>query len=80
MQDLIDFLEDTYTPEEIIEMLDGIDKNKIEEYATSRGICVKCGYELILHTWKEERGEYIGSPAEETMAVYQCSGCGKIYE
>lgn len=77
--DLINILEDRYSPVEIVEMLNEIDVEDIEKYAKAHDVCPKCLGELILHTYKERRPDHFGFPAYETMRELVCCNCGEIY-
>lgn len=76
---LINILEETYTPAEIIEMLNSIDKIDIENYALDNYICPICCGELIVHKYKERRPDYWGSPAYEEMCDLVCERCGEVF-
>jgi transcription initiation factor IIE alpha subunit len=47
--------------------------NELEEYYSSKNVCPLCGEELETKTWEENRGEYFGSKAIETMGKTMCS-------
>jgi len=79
MDTIVEILEETYSVLEIKEFLEEINKDKIEKYLISRGICPSCNYGLILRTWKESRGEYMGIPSLEEMSEYKCEGCGETF-
>ena len=80
MYDLINILEiNNYSPLEIVELLNNIDRNDIEDYAIENGICPKCLSEVVIHVWKEARGEAWGVPVEEEMSEFLCEGCGRAY-
>jgi len=80
MIDLIEILEtNNFSPVEIIELLDDVTPNEIEEYALKHMVCRRCYSELVLHNWKEARGECRGIPAFEEVTECICSCCGAIY-
>ena len=79
MEELIDCLETRYSPSEIIQILNEFDEQKLEDYALKNDICVKCGGELIVHRWEEDRGEFWGFPCRENMSELRCELCGEIY-
>jgi len=77
--DLISILEqENYTSQEIVEMLDNVDKNTLENYAVDNMICIKCYSDLVTKSIKEDRGEHFGFPSFETMAVLECKKCGWV--
>ena len=78
--DLIEILEESnLSPPEIIELLTNFDRDSIKEYALENLICDRCFGKLSLHTWVEDRGEYMGKPAFEEMFEWVCMGCGNVY-
>ncbi len=80
MNDLIEILEERFSPEEIIEIFNDISEDKIEDYAISHSLCVKCGGNLIVHRWLESRGECRGFPCKESMSELVCESCGEVYD
>lgn len=79
MNELIKLLEEQYTPAEIIELLNSINKFYIDDYAIEHDICPFCGGELVIYKYKERRPDYWGFPAWEEMCNLMCSGCGEIF-
>lgn len=79
MNNLIEILEEIYTPSEIVELLVNIDKNEIEDYALNHMVCTRCYSCLKMVRWREPRGEAYGVPAFEEMLEFHCDYCGKIY-
>jgi hypothetical protein len=79
IQELVEVLEERYTLSEIVEMLCDIDKQDIEDYAIGHNVCPRCYSQLELHTWKEARGDYFGSPAFEEMGEIYCLCCGASF-
>lgn len=79
MIDLIDILEDKYSPVEIVELLNTIDRQDIEDYAIEHNICPRCLSQLSFKTWKEDRNEYMGFPAYEDVTEIYCQSCGAVY-
>lgn len=50
--------------------------NEVEEFAMDNNLCKFCGEELIINIQQESRGEFFGTPSQETMYEKICSnGC-----
>jgi hypothetical protein len=79
MDELIQILEDSLSPSEIIEILKSFDEDKLRDYGIKNDICVNCGGDLILHRWEESRPEFWGFPCREEMCEIICVECGEIY-
>lgn len=78
--EVISILEDRYLPEEIVEMLDNIEKEDIKDYAVKNMICPKCYGELVERRWEEDRGECFGKPVIEEISEVLCENCGWVNE
>ena len=59
-------------PKELADKLES-DKDSLAE-RTNR--CTKCGEELIVNTYEENRGEYFGQPCREIVYEHKCENCG----
>jgi len=79
LNEIIEILEERFSPSEIIEILNDISDEKIEDYAIKNDICVRCGSGLVVHRWKEDRGEFQGFPCFEDMSELCCENCGETY-
>jgi ribosomal protein S27AE len=75
LTDLTDILEGSFSPSEIVEMLDNISKYDIENYAVKNNTCPRCYSELSTRNWKENRGECHGFPSYENMSELVCQRC-----
>lgn len=85
INEIINVLEEKYLPSEVVKELKLLDLSSFEEeqlreYALDHDICYECGGELVVHTWKESRGEFWGFPCQEEMSEIRCRDCGEIYE
>lgn len=84
MEDLIEILEETLLPVEIVELLNELINNqyiiKLQEYAVDNDICPKCYGELSTYTFREDRGEHFGVPIKEEMHETRCKECGWVQE
>lgn len=48
---------------------------EFEEKALCNGYCPRCGEELKVYSYEEDRGECCGVNVTETMYDYYCSNC-----
>ena len=53
---------------------------EMEEFALIKYRCPKCGEPLQTHNYEEDRGEFWGEPATETMNIVGCPNCGFVVE
>lgn len=83
MYDLIDILEKEMPPKDIVMLLKQyISSFYIEflhEYAIEHNVCPECCSDLVLRTWRENRGESLGYTYYEEMGAMWCEYCGKYY-
>lgn len=80
INEIVEVLEDKgYSIFESLDLLSDFDKEDLEDYAFQNLICPKCFSKLVIHSWKEPRGEHFGFPASEEMSEYYCEGCGRVY-
>jgi uncharacterized protein YbaR (Trm112 family) len=79
MKELLDFLETRYSPSEIVDLLNEFDEIKLEDYAIEHDICPRCAGSLMVHKWKEDRGEFWGFPCKENMSELRCENCNETY-
>lgn len=79
MKEIFECLEERYTVSEIVELLNEFDRNDLEEYAIGRNICPRCGGKLLVHRFKEDRGEFWGFPCKETIEELICEDCNETY-
>jgi len=77
--ELTSILEDRYLPEEIVEMLDDIEKDDIKDYAVKNMVCPKCYGELVEKSWEDDR-EHFGFPCKKEMREILCENCDWIDE
>ncbi|MCE5220017.1 MAG: hypothetical protein LLF98_01815 [Clostridium sp.] len=75
MDSLFEILEEHYKSDEIIEMLRDFDRDDLEEYAISHNTCIRCGGDLLIHRWLEDKGEYCGDKTYKEMKVFVCENC-----
>jgi hypothetical protein len=54
-------------------------KELLQELSEETGYCPKCSSEMHYRSWKEDRGECRGFPAEETVGEMYCEECGYTY-
>ena len=55
--------------------------SEFEELALDNNLCPDCCSELqVVDTYEEDRGEFWGEPATETMNILGCPNCGFIVE
>lgn len=80
MNDLIDALERTHNPIEIVELLNNFIFNQedLNSYAIKNNICPKCYSDLRIHSWREPRGECFGFSSKETLSELRCEGCNWV--
>lgn len=78
MKELIDILEVNYSPEEVIQLLNEFDEDKLKDYALMHDICPLCGGGLYTHRWDEKR-EWWGSIVFEPLSELKCQNCGETY-
>lgn len=52
----------------------------VVEKMVEDNICPDCYVQLDIETWQEDRGEYQGVIAYETMGRRKCNSCGWIEE
>lgn len=92
--ELIELLEKHYDIEDVIiivnEIIEKVDTNpnkfivnlseEIEFVSLSRNRCPLCGSELRIIKHTEDRGEYQGTPCEETIYTRECSECTYVAE
>lgn len=78
INDLIEILEEQFTPLEIVELLSGFYEEDLEEYAINNNICPKCLSQLTIHKWGE-LSEHFGRPVVEEMSELICNGCGRVF-
>ncbi len=80
ISEIVEALEDKgYSIFESLNLLDEFDKEDLEDYAIQNMICPRCGSQLDLNTWEEDRGEFQGKQSSEEMSELICGFCGKIY-
>lgn len=79
MDEIIEMLEERHTPLEIVEKLKSIDVFDIDNYAVGHDICPICLGELVIHRYKDYRGECFGFPSWEEMCELVCSRCGEVF-
>jgi len=79
MKEIIEILEERYSPEEIWELFDNYDEDQLRDYFIKNDICPLCGGEIYTHRWRENRGEHFGFPAFEDMRELKCESCGETY-
>ncbi len=77
--DLIEILEERYSPSEIVELLNDFDESKLKDYAIEHDVCIKCYGNLVIHRYKEDRGEFWGFPCSEEMSELICECCNSVY-
>lgn len=79
MDEIIEMLEERHTPLEIVEILYSLDKFDVDNYAVEHDICPLCLGELVIHRYKDYRGDFWGFPAYEEMCELMCSRCGEVF-
>lgn len=96
-KELVEYISERFDGKETVEIISDLIKkiednprqftvnlsNAIEEYADEMNICPICGNEIILlDTYEEDRGEFQGFPATETIYKVGCesSTCGYTKE
>lgn len=79
MKQIIELLEEIYTPAQIVEMLDKLSTYDVEEYALKHDVCSRCYGELERWEWNEPRDQFWGFPCSERMVGSKCCSCGEIY-
>jgi uncharacterized protein with PIN domain len=79
INDLVEILEEQFTPLEVVELLSGFYEEDLEDYAIKNNICPKCLSQLTIYKWKESRGECFGFPTYEEMSELVCQGCGRVF-
>jgi uncharacterized protein with PIN domain len=77
--ELFEILEERMNPSDIIELMNDYTKDDLEDYAIKNMVCPRCGYELRVNTWFEERSEFQGRPVNEEMSELVCDECGRTY-
>lgn len=79
MHELVEILEESLSPAEIVELLKVIIskkyQNELEEYARKNEVCFECYGEMSWHHWRESRGEFWGFPAFENLSELKCNNC-----
>lgn len=80
MDEIIEILKRNFKPVEIVEILNDFTFNQeeLDNYAIEHEVCPKCYSELVIHSWKEDRGQYFGFPVEENMSELRCEECGWV--
>ena len=78
MNELIEILEERFTPVEIIKLLDGIDKFDVDNYAVEHDICPLCLGELVIRKYKEYRGEFWDFLLMKNCDLV-CLSCGEVF-
>jgi ribosomal protein S27AE len=78
MKEIIEILEERYSPEEIWELFDNYDEDQLRDYFIKNDICPLCGNELFVHRWEENR-EWWGSIVKEPLSELRCSNCGETF-
>lgn len=51
---------------------------ELEEFCDIQDICTNCGNQITYETYKEDRGEYLGTPCSENITYTKCPNCGLI--
>lgn len=79
MKELLEYLRERYSVNEIVELLNDFDEEYLKDYAIDNDICPRCGGDLYLHRWDESRGEHFGFPCKEPMSELKCESCSETY-
>jgi len=79
MYDLIEILEESLSPSEIVELLNRFDEEILRDYAVDHDVCVRCTGRLVVHRWDEDRGQFWGFPCKENMEELICEDCKETY-
>lgn len=77
-KNLIEILAEDYSPQDVVQLINGIDEDELTAYALKNDICSQCGGNLVVHRWKEKH-EYWGSIVFEDMEELRCKDCRETY-